>query len=132
MYSFQENIHIINRVSPEYLQMAGQAKHLLFKQMGSFLFVLGTRGRIQETSLLPRIRPARTGMEGVGQNGRSCSALPSEVSPLCISSKQLPRVKLDTETALGCARRILNSREHLACLGCNISLRVSAMNTSLF
>lgn len=46
VYSFQENMYIINSTSPEYLRIAGQAKHLLFKQIGSFLFVLGTNGRI--------------------------------------------------------------------------------------
>lgn len=46
IYSFQENIYIINRISPEYLQIAGHAKHLLFKQIGPSLFVLDTNGRI--------------------------------------------------------------------------------------
>lgn len=33
------------RINSEYLQTAGHAKHLLFKQIGSFLIVLGTNGR---------------------------------------------------------------------------------------
>lgn len=45
MYPFQENIYIINMINPEYLQIAGHAKHLLIQQIGSFLFVLGTNGR---------------------------------------------------------------------------------------
>lgn len=63
---------------------------------------------------------------------RSCCAQQSEVLYLLISPLAVAQVKLDTETALGCARHILNSRKHLACLGCSISLRVSAQTSSLF